>query len=274
LTAVRALLNIRHEPLSRTDHGVFHLGLVVLTYDALNDDDDQIRLLASVMAGKLLYPTSLDQSSSRPIAPAIAVNELGRYMITHFRASRRLYIEALRRLLATSTFPPPPFERLLLQGRKSENMLFVQEKQNLYIDETKTALFWSRVLLNMDKAVYSSQSLQVLRSWVIPGLSTLIAATSEEFDGPLGWSTKPETFSLGMRLLFGAETVIKMESSNSAFSTVSNIINLLYDFFRAGQKNSINEHWLNTAERILEESMWYRFQERLSLVQSRLGMLF
>ncbi|RJE17169.1 HEAT repeat protein, partial [Aspergillus sclerotialis] len=87
--------------------------------------------------------------------------------------------------------------------RKESTVLFVEEKQNLFINEIREVDVWIKSLFHLTETAYDGSSIAELCGWVSEGLSYLygFADGNVEMDGPLGWTTKPETFTLGMRVI-------------------------------------------------------------------------
>jgi hypothetical protein len=173
----------------------------------VNDDDDEIRDLAAITTTHLLRSWTGD-STLAPVIPILSTQRIALFLAHNFVGSKHLHKEALRRLILTPIgghVPTRPFAAMLANERKEETALFAREKQNLFKDETADAAFWSRVLKLVSPPGKSSVLVKEFRAWVVAALSTLIQATRGEEDGPLGWTSKPEVFALGIRVICAVE---------------------------------------------------------------------
>ncbi|KAF2714647.1 HEAT repeat protein-like protein [Pleomassaria siparia CBS 279.74] len=188
------------------------LGLCIVLYDLLNDDDDEIRDVAAVAFARLFAARRHDLPTTiKPVAPILTVHRLARFLTTHFHTSRSLFSEAIRRLAGTSsvaTLSSTPFAATLAEARKEDNALFSTEKRNLFKDDTLDTALWSRVLRSMSPLAVPPEHKQALISWVLDGLAALSATARSEGDGALGWTSKAEVFTLGMRVICAAEVVL------------------------------------------------------------------
>jgi hypothetical protein len=106
------------------------------------------------------------------------------------------------------------------KAMEDDNSLFVEEEQNLFIDEVREAKLWSKIFeetaldtWNWQGADFDientwSQPHAALAAWVMEGLLALNALLVKE-DGPLGWTSKPTVFALATRLLLSANAIIR-----------------------------------------------------------------
>jgi hypothetical protein len=109
-----------------------------------------------------------------------------------------------------------PVEVQFSKALKDDNSLFVEEEQNLFIDEVREANLWSRAFEEKYKGVVSKSDTDIvwrdasaaLATWVIDGLAVMTGLLKKE-DGPLGWMSKPAVFSSSMRVLLSAKAIIQ-----------------------------------------------------------------
>lgn len=187
--------------------GPLLLALSFALYDMLNDDDDEIRDAAARTTGTLLCAQG--QPDLADTVPILTSHRLATYLTTTFPTSPALIKEALRRVTNTPA-PTPlfsvPFTQAFHEARQEDNALFAREKQNLYLDTTLAAIYWSHILSSL--SVSRSVSAH-LAGWVVSALHTLTHTAHTERDGPLGWATKDDVFTLVMRVLYAAEVVLR-----------------------------------------------------------------
>ncbi|KAL8899451.1 MAG: hypothetical protein Q9207_006199 [Kuettlingeria erythrocarpa] len=197
------------------------LRLYLVLYDSLLDDDEDVRESGAATVSKILVSASSPDTSTRSAIPYMvpaARHQLLRLLRDHCHGSAGLWTESWRRIIGchivggfTDTIRPTQLSspRTLLKHLKHEDdALFVEEKQNLYIDQAQEAMLWQEVLLNMDPTVSNAGVLQHTRSWALEGLDALIEAAEGKKDGPLGWTSKPDIYVLGVRILLAAEAVL------------------------------------------------------------------
>jgi hypothetical protein len=141
------------------------------------------------------------------------------------------------------------FRDALAEARTEDTALFSQEKQNLYKDDTEDAAFWSQVLRSLNTRAIDPAAMKALSGWALEGLATLTETAKAEIDGPLGWTTKPEVFALGMGVLFAAEAVMKLNVNRVELMLA------LREFADVGSQNEVNGLWLERAESILEATV-------------------
>lgn len=186
------------------------LGLGLILYDMLQDDDDEIRDLAALATSTFVFRTSSAQVAHT--VPLLATQHLLTHLLGLFPKSAALATHALRRL--TSTEPPSPlfqvpFAESLNEVTKPQTALFAQEKQNLFKDDVLDTLCWARLLAS--PGIASALSVPVLDSvatWTTETLAVLTARYETEADGVLGWASKPEVFTWLIRVVCLSESVL------------------------------------------------------------------
>ena len=234
------------------------------------DDDEGVRDLGAKIASQLLSRRASDGGTETNhnlflSAPATRPR-LMQLIIDHYAQSNSLWSEAVLRLTGMSTFQG------MLQGtttaggssficslsvmfeaaKAPDTTLFVEEKQNLYIDEVEEARFWADSLSEISSAESLIDMLShTLVIWTIEGLEFLASTVADEQDGPFGWTSKPEVFTLGMRLILAAKVLI----SHGIRASTCKI--LLKDILQKGIERQLHELWiaeildlLNAAERL------------------------
>ncbi|OAF99231.1 HEAT repeat protein-like protein [Paraphaeosphaeria sporulosa] len=220
------------------------LGLSLVLYDMLNDDDDEIRDAAARATTALLNAHSPPNTRIAPSVPILTSHRLATFLTTHFSTSQDLCREALRRLTAAplrALLFNVPFAETLAQERKEDTTLFAQEKQNLFFDPTLDALFWSRVLSRCSAGAALATR---LGAWVVQALMLLIETSEKEGDGALGWTSKTEVSTLGMRVLCAAEVALRWDVPNAI-----EIRELLNRFVVVGEAKEVNGLWVGRAEK-------------------------
>jgi hypothetical protein len=238
----------------RADDGL--LCPYIVLYDTLNDDDDEIRDIGAAIVSWVLS----DPSSSTPnlsFVPLAASLRFAEWLSFQYSHSADLSITAVRRLelhfrwiplnmIDKATEVLKPVEILLTDAAQEDRSLFIEEKQNLFIDEVREADIWSRVLLRMSSEALDMWLTKLYVAWVHEGLLALTEkANAEAIDGPLGWTAKPEVFCLGIYVILGAKVVLKWAKHDSLCDCEEDIVTALRSLAEVGRRTSLHELWLS-----------------------------
>ncbi|KIW77936.1 hypothetical protein Z517_07769 [Fonsecaea pedrosoi CBS 271.37] len=164
----------------------FRMRLLLVLYDLLNDDDDEIRFEATHAArGLQLQQLSANDNvgSSALAARESLLSELSR----QFGQTSSLSEAAIVKIMSIGQIPsdssshvgPLPFFDTSLSSRlqsisKSKNDLFAEERQNLYMDDIREIKEWTEILHDGN---YSFQTRDLSRSvmkWTLEGLEQVL----------------------------------------------------------------------------------------------------
>lgn len=177
------------------------LPLLLVLYDLLNDDDEEVRNEAVSAAGKLDLKHSSTVDSLGPCALAARETLLEELCLQYGQTT--LFAEAaLLKLMqvgqdTNSRFyykgPSGLFETSVASRiheiLKSKNDLFAEEKQNLYVDDVREISCWTRALSRSAFHSLSPEQIQAAYDWTLEGLDrTLVSLqdshTSKQFSSP------------------------------------------------------------------------------------------
>ncbi|KAF2624779.1 HEAT repeat protein-like protein [Macroventuria anomochaeta] len=237
-------------PTSR--HSPHVLGLGLILYDMLQDDDDEIRDLGALATSTFLSSTT--KQKGEPTAPILATQHLLTHLISLFPKSGALATHALRHLSSTAPASPlfsTPFTEVVEEVTKPQTALFAQEKQNLFKDDVLDALSWSRVLstpsliASLPASVFESAAL-----WTNDALAVLTDRYEEETDGALGWASKPEVFAWLLRIICLADVVLQT-SAKGKTGVKLGLAKMVGAMEKAEGHGVVLEH----AEKVLEEDV-------------------
>lgn len=219
-------------------------------YQVLVDDDDEIRDIgAAVVSRSLLDVLSINSS----IVPAVARERLRSYLLREHSKSEILAVESMDRLTGQYSGSARKFpKRLMAEATQEQNELFYKERQNLYIDEVSEAKIWSSLLRQTISIPLPETTKVYLNMFVEEGLEVLKSNAEESLDGPLGWTSKEEVFTLGMRIIHASHVVLEWQ--NRTESGQSNVRESLEEVLAIGQRTSLHPLWLHNISLILEAS--------------------
>ncbi|KAL9002706.1 MAG: hypothetical protein Q9180_009953, partial [Flavoplaca navasiana] len=177
-----------------------------------------------------------------PLMVPAASHRLLEYLKARYHNFSAFLAEAVQRIIGKQSRPQQlprfPSPRTSLERLKPEDTtLFVEEKQNLYIDEAKEAGIWLDVLLSMDSSAIETETLRKLESWTLEGIDALVETASTEFDGPLGWTSKPEVLTLGVRILHAAHALMHYSRNESLSVDGSRLRTRLKDMLVVGEQS-------------------------------------
>lgn len=248
-------------------------GISFIIYDMTNDDDDEIRYIGAESTVQMhMLSRSLDnQEDDQAPTPPVARQIICTYLSNTGHTSPRVVLEALRRCSGTN------FERseevgsvkAMLEGISDEkNALFAVEKQNLYVDAVRDTKNWSRVLKSARVHCLNRDILSRFTTWCLAGLDTLRLGSRNEKDGPLGWSSKAEVFSLGMQVIHSTDVLLDWRSKTMRVPVKSQEIRQqLVDLYQVGGEMELHPLWLQDIEAILKRSFVRKTTVAANLVE-------
>lgn len=237
------------------------LKLYVILYDFLLDDDEDVRNTAAAAASNSFISTVSkggdDAEVSIPLMVPAARQKLLELLRHSYHNSKHLWKEAVQRLMNgrqpsyfpnQSLFPSP--RALLHDLRKDDTALFVEEKQNLYVDEAQEADVWQEVLLSMNRSTINGTVLAELGKWAVEGLDALVEVAEQEEDGPLDWTSKPDVFTFGVRALLTVQALLRLSEDEGLSVGKAGLNARLARLEEVGAKSCLRPAWM----RIIRES--------------------
>ncbi|CAK7216519.1 hypothetical protein SBRCBS47491_002858 [Sporothrix bragantina] len=211
------------------------LPFISCVYDALNDDDDEIRDVAAKAAGAVL---------STPLIPGEAARQLPLWMASQYSGaevstSASLALQAAARVegqpTSVSVAVWPSAATLLASALEFDDALFLVEEHNLYIDEVREAERWAAVVQGGNGAVGFA-------AWLADGMEALVSRIQgpDGDDGPLGWTAVPSVFAVCSRLITGARAVVERQGEGEKSAAVQLLSTLLPTFQETGTKARVH----------------------------------
>lgn len=201
------------------------LDIYLILYDMLNDDDDELRDIAASTASWVLSYSSVSPNTAVALDPLNASELLANFILKSYPNSFRLAQRVIRYLTGQEPRISGSDEdtslmavsQLLAEYNQESTVLFVEEKQNLFIDEVREVDIWTRALVHLKKDAHTGDLIQQTSSWVSAGLDYLANSLAQEAgrDGLLGWISKPECFTLAVRLITIATALVSPDFAAS-----------------------------------------------------------
>jgi len=233
------------------------LAYCLAVYDLDNDDDDEVRNIAAGTACKILGHVGR-KNMTNDLVPQAANARLAQYIAARFRRSSILAAAAISKLTgnAITALNTRAVTQVLKSIDKQTMALFVQEKHNLFIDETMEARIWSQVLMALDPDSSSASLTTILAKWTMEGLAVLSSEIQARPDTPLGWTRKPDVFVLGSQVICAAEVLLALcRTSKVSSVSATEVRGRLMDVLSKGKKNGANVLWLTQIEKVLERAI-------------------
>jgi hypothetical protein len=225
-------------------------------YDSLNDDDDEIRDFSALTVSRLL---------KKSLVPLAARLELVEYVYSYLGRTSSFSREVVRRMTGSYAYCSQkylaPVKLQLARVLYEDDSLFVEEEQNLFIDEVREAKLWTKFFegVELDGTTWRWAEIQrvwaephtELAFWVKDGLGTLIKILDEE-DEALGGISKPAVFAIFMRVLLCANAIIRRheglyaieKSSLAAGELMADIVAALEKFCILGREKGLHSSLL------------------------------
>jgi len=142
------------------------------------------------------------------------------------------------------------------EARHESTALFAIEKQNLFVDEVRESVIWSRVLKRLSKRALSTEHAAALSKWVTGGLEKLIEVAEAEVDGPLGWASKLSMFILGIRIILATDVLLCWRTVTGKVQIPGSSLRMLLGrLVTVAESGRLHNMWLELAEEILVNSI-------------------
>ena len=249
------------------------LGIYLALYDTLVDDDDEVRDKGAAAVSALLSGVDMFEngdrdtksSESESTFTALAAKpKLVRFLLDQYPSSIELWLEAMHRLVRTKSLDRPlgvdkktPLRLGSARGRFQESIredtaLFAEEKQNMFIDEAQEAATWLDVLVNLKISKVDDFIASELTTWIIEGIQEMLTKAESEIDGPLGWTSKPEVFALGMTFILAGQAVIRLSAQRILHTDTDLLRKQLRRLLDLGQEKSLHPRWLRAIQETLK----------------------
>ncbi|KAI9726601.1 MAG: hypothetical protein M1828_000968 [Chrysothrix sp. TS-e1954] len=224
--------------------------LLFAVYATLIDDDEEIRDLGSKIVTKWIGADVEGHRLRGDIVPPRAAYLLLEHLGGSFGHSTILLEEALKHILGSPSDGLEPFATWFEPLLNQRDVLFARERPNLFVDDVHEAKVWSRLLKNIPANIVPVKTMQALVTWTIDGLLYLEDKTRCLIDGPLGWTSKVETFALGMRLLCASDVLLYW--STEAAETSVHLREKLLSIASLGKDSLLHELWLQKIAEIVQ----------------------
>lgn len=282
--SLKAFLTIINDEAWIDKKGLLRVYLAL--YDRLIDDDEDIREIGAGLVSKLVVEPiqhRVISNHSRSFSVPAARLELLQILLHAHKHSIVLWLEAVRRLVTARDIPRrngetvdlpltglaitgedakslhqdgfiwfTPASEILEQAMTPDRALFVEEKQNLYIDEVQEAKAWSQMLLDLQPCSKMFHVSDPFRKWTMDGLTALAHVATRDISGPLGWTSKPAVFTVGMQVILAAKVILCCKIEAISLEERELCKERLQGLLEVALGNHLHELWIIEMQDILE----------------------
>jgi len=268
---VEALLDRKVKPTRRPDL----LGLYLALYDTLLDDDEDVREQAATAVSALISAIDSDSTSdfgsSLSLSPPAAKHKLLDFIGEGYHTSTELFVLAVEKLIGMKLSPCTYSERggsndalraptmrpvgeISLEAQMPQTAVFVEEKQNLYIDTVKEAEIWAEVLIGLDGNACVVEVADALEVWTVDGLLHLLDNLRRSSDFAYGPTSLPDVFTLFMRVIMSAKVIMARSilASGQGRITENRCWKLLSELLILGRELDLHSLLIDRMDKILE----------------------
>ena len=231
----------------------------MVLYDTLIDDDEDVRDQGALTTSSLLSAVdnrhSHDRSTNYSLSAPAAKRRLLQFLEDNYRTSTCMSAKAVERLTGqqlahyagnlsqksqalspVTAFKLRPVIDIFLEAQRPQEGVFAEEKQNLYVDAVQEAELWASTLVRLDPDAKSASATGALELWTTEGLSYLLTTLRNVEDGPLGVTSNPEIYTLIMRVVLSAKTLIaKKEIGDASYRS------LMKQLLQMGENTSLHD---------------------------------
>ena len=144
---------------------------------------------------------------------------------------------------------------LSLEARATSTVVFVEERQNLYIDTVSEAESWAELLSRLDLDAWPPSIASALEIWTVEGLAHILDILENSIDGALGPTSQPEVFTLFTRVLLAAKVLILRSPTASSKGKGKDhvCVGLLERLLELGRSRFFHDLLLHRIQTIMEE---------------------
>lgn len=251
------------------------LGVYLALYDTMLDDDEDVRDQGATTVSALLSAIDSDSprdfGSSLSLSPPAAKLRLLNFIRESYRTSTGMYVRAAERMVGLQLFPCihskgadgtyasraatlRPVAEISLEAQMPQLAVFVEEKQNLYIDTVKEAEVWAEVLIGLDSDACIVEVADALEAWTTDGLSHFLDTLRQSGDSAFGPTSSPEVFTLFMRVILSAKTILarSVPASGQWSMRATPCWKLLEEVLKLSRDNELHSLLIDHIEKIME----------------------
>lgn len=178
-----------------------YLPVLVALYDALNDDDEDVREVASLAARPIF--------DNQFLIPLQAADRLLAHLCDSFSQTPEFTALVMSRMVCSAAWTPARDQ--LTQALEYDDALFAVEEQNLYIDEVRESRRWTGAFAAL--AAVTPEETEQLASWTAEGLDALLEHAAAHDDGAMGWATHADVYAVCARVVLCGVAVRKASGS-------------------------------------------------------------
>lgn len=253
------------------------LNVHITIYDMLVDDEEDVRNEAARIVSLLLSRSDardVGRAKHQSLSPPAAKVRLLHLLCHRSQASSVLWIQATLRLTglifalndtvrarvqASTTVTDviahigstklPSVEQSFATAIPIYDVVFEEEKQNLYIDCVEEAEAWAELTCKLDPAAWQPDIAEELKKWTEEGLYFFHAKFEEITDGPLGLFSNPGIYTVLARVLLAAKVLLSNDAKMGRQN--EDLYQLLEGLYKKGEEIGLHRLLLRKMDAIL-----------------------
>jgi hypothetical protein len=229
---------------------VFFLYLLRL-YDSMNDDEEEIRNFAAETTffhlghGLAVQARSWEPMFARQVALAHIppFRDLPGLMHTRIKrvcGAKKVYRDASSRRIVIEPSAKERLAEILVENVD----LFMVERQNLHVNEVRESCAWRDSLKGWN---IKPRYLLAVKHWVLEGFQVLSEHIKQNSDGPLGWTSKQETYTFVIQVINGARVILHRPKIE-----VQDVRDALMRFYVDGRRGNLHPLLVDELERVIK----------------------
>lgn len=248
------------------------LNVYMALYNTLVDDDEDVRDQGAEAVSFLLSAIGYDESTKEPasisLSPPAAKRRLLDFLQSGYHTSSGMCLRATERLtglpiLSYSDSPTEsgntqgeielrPVAAIFADAEAPQLAVFVEEKQNLYVNPVEEAQAWAGVLLGLGHGAWCDQVVAAMSVWTQDGLVHFLDTFKKRGDGPLGLTSQPEIYTLLLRVVVSAEVLMSPPVQARGTGLESPLRSLLEQLLELGKTGSLHCLFTSHVRHVLE----------------------
>ena len=292
--AVAQTLSLLHLSWTPSNYPLVKLKLHLLLQDVLDDDDEEIRLLAAFSVANILRLEN-NSKQTNVATPSLAKTQHCEYLVRVYSREEEcssLLFYLVAKLTGGNT--ALAIDRLQLRSLPAQSRLdhilnrplalFDQEDQNLYRDQTLEYAYCARMIGALIPEIWNREGnsellLGHLSRWAMECLHTLTVnfehrkgSSQLALEGPLGWTYNKDAFALAYSVVRSAKLLLIWRADFRRGPIKASSIKIaLFNFLVAAEQSNANPHLVELTRKALGESCISTFKALDQKVREILG---
>lgn len=185
---------------------------ILALYDAMNDDDEDIRDSGASVVSQMMGVCHMPMAAGREL---LLWCQRSFDDTVSFQQAIYKRVTGTRGMGQFETIPQAS-EQIRVAVRR-DDALFIEEEQNLYIDEFTESSLWNDLLANSSDVSWDVSPVMGLSAWALEGLVELEGVMVVQ---NFGWTSKAKAFAIFMKVITAANTALLIWAKNKELYSI------------------------------------------------------